>query len=774
MYRIITLFLLTIFLLRPALSQDITIEGEVIDAATGNPIEGCEIISGQYGTISNALGKFLLSGTLTEPVTVRHIAYEPQTIDLTEFPTLISLNLILLQGESISVYGALRTQSLLESDGGITVISKRDIDQNSEPHFQGLMDNIPNLNWAGGSSRPRYFQIRGMGERSQFAGDGPPNYSVGFSIDDIDLSGIGMSGLTFDANRIELFRGPQSSIYGPNALAGFIVLRSNDPGSERDGFVSITGGNANTLNLGTAFNLLTGNQLKARLSAYRGYNNGFQHNEYLNSHTTNERMETMGRLKVHWAPSPKLDLKTTLLYVKLDNGYDVWSPDNAGFTTYSDNPGKDTQELRAGILRFEYELLPSLNVYSISGVSISDMVNSYDGDWGNDAFWAGSPYNFDPVVEGWSYDFFDRVARLRETVTQEVRIVHTNSSETLHLIGGVYLKNLVESDDAEGYLFGGDESELESEFNLQNTSFYGQIDYALMPQLTATANFRVGQRKTDYEDDKSTSFSMSDELNGGKVALLYSLNERQMIFVNTARGFKAGGINQHPRILDANRPFSPEYVDNYEVGFRGISNRGMLSILAFYTKRMDQQVSLSSQQDPTDPNSFTYYIGNASNGHASGVELEFNRELNSLFKLTGSLGLLESNTEEYTFEVAPGQFVSLGDRAFAHAPHYSYRLGLGYKVNDKLDLNASISGKDEFYFSESHDQHSEAYNLVNTRITYSLNEKIDISAWADNIFDTKYATRGFYFGLEPPIYEDKLYMSYGDPLHFGFTLKYNY
>ncbi|MCF7922178.1 MAG: TonB-dependent receptor [Candidatus Marinimicrobia bacterium] len=772
MYRFTT-FLFSILILQSILfSQEIAISGKVIDAMSNKPIAGCEVFAGNSGTITNEFGEYVLAAPQDGHLNFKHIGYEPLSLPVSKIPHVLQLVPILLQGEAVSVYGSLRTQSLLESEGGITVISRREIIQTSEPHFQTLISNIPNLNWAGGSSRPRYFQIRGIGERSQYAGDGPPNYSVGFSIDDIDLSGIGMAGLTFDVNRIELFRGPQSSIYGPNALAGFIVLRSVEPDPREKGYLTLSIGNANTVNMGTAFNLLSGPKFKARLAAFRGYNNGFQYNEYLDDHTTNERVESMGRLKFIWSIQPNLLLKLTLLSVNLDNGYDSWSPDNAGFVTYTDNPGQDDQTLRAGAFRAEYRVSPRTTLHSISSISRADMEYSYDSDWGNDEFWAADPYNFDPDVEGWRYDFFDRVDRLRDTKTQELRIVQSSQNDLIHFIGGAYYKDLTENDAAEGYLFGGDESALESEFHLTNRSLYAQIDYSPFKKITLTSNMRVGLRNTDYADDKLTIFSVDDQLNGGKIAILYKLNPRNTGFINAARGFKAGGINQHPRILEINRPFSPEYVNNYEIGYRGISNRGMFSLLGFYTRRIDQQVSLSSQQDAMDPNSFTYYIGNASEGTVYGFEMEFKRSFDQGLSFSGSLGLLESKTQEYSFEVAPGEFVSLGDRAFAHAPSYSYQLGVQYEVNSQLSLRTSISGKDSFYFSESHNQQSQPYSLINSGVTYAWSKSLEVSLWGDNLLDTRYATRGFYFGLEPPNYPEKLYKSFGDPRHYGLTIKY--
>ena len=49
-----------------------------------------------------------------------------------------------------------------------------------------------------------------------------------------------------------------------------------------------------------------------------------------------------------------------------------------------------------------------------------------------------------------------------------------------------------------------------------------------------------------------------------------------------------------------------------------------------------------------------------------------------------------------------------------------------------------------------------------------------IKSWVNNIFDKRYAIRGFYFGLIPPDYREQLWKSFGDPRHFGFTLNLNF
>jgi outer membrane receptor protein involved in Fe transport len=132
--------------------------------------------------------------------------------------------------EEVVVTATLRKQTLLDTPVSITVLNDRTLQDAGRQHFEDVLAAVPNLNWAGGTSRPRFFQIRGIGEREQY--EGAPNPSVGFLIDDIDFSGIGMPATLFDVGRIEVLRGPQGMRYGANALAGLIVMRGQEPADE--------------------------------------------------------------------------------------------------------------------------------------------------------------------------------------------------------------------------------------------------------------------------------------------------------------------------------------------------------------------------------------------------------------------------------------------------------------------------------------------------------------------------------------------------------------
>ena len=89
--------------------------------------------------------------------------------------------------DEIIVTATLRSVSLEELPGSASVLNDRALHDAGQQHFEDVLPLVPNLNWAGDTSRPRYFQIRGIGELQQY--QGAPNPSVGLLLDAIDFSG---------------------------------------------------------------------------------------------------------------------------------------------------------------------------------------------------------------------------------------------------------------------------------------------------------------------------------------------------------------------------------------------------------------------------------------------------------------------------------------------------------------------------------------------------------------------------------------------------------
>jgi outer membrane receptor protein involved in Fe transport len=276
--------------------------------------------------------------------------------------------------DEIIVTADFRGRTAYELPSSVTVLSAEFIEEAAVQHFEELVNVVPNLNWSGDGHRARYFQIRGVGELEQY--QGAPNPSVGFIIDDIDFSGIGTIATLFDVGSVEVLRGSQGSRYGANALGGLIYMRSTEPSAERNGRLRLGLGEDDAVTLGAAFGgaLNDDETVMFRLSAQQYQSNGFRNNPYLGRKDTNNRDETGVRFGLSFEPGSSSEGRLSLLYSKVDDGYDAFSLDNT-YTMLSDKPGEDAQESIGASLRFDWDDIGNGSLTSVTALASSDIIN---------------------------------------------------------------------------------------------------------------------------------------------------------------------------------------------------------------------------------------------------------------------------------------------------------------------------------------------------------------------------------------------------------------
>lgn len=642
----------------------------------------------------------------------------------------------------------------------ISALSEEMLNASAEQHFEEVINQIPNLNWAGGSSRPRYFQIRGIGELDQY--EGAPNPSVAMIIDDIDFSGVGMMATLFDVAQIEVLRGPQSARYGANAIAGMINVVSRDPGADTELNSQLMLADYGTWSTGVSVSGALGesSDVLGLVSVHQYNNDGFRDNRYLNRDDTNGRDEFTAKAKLHWQLNDDTKLKFTALSADMDNGYDTWALDNT-YITLTDKPGKDSQQSDAFAARLE-QSGDAFDTVFIATFTDIDAEHSFDGDWGNPDYWG---------VNG-PYDFTSDTQRQRETNTQEVRFLSKPLSQDQDFawVIGLYRQSLEENNDIEEFYNGFIYRALESEFEATTTSLYAQAEWQLSKDTDISISLRNETRDAEYTDTTLVFFNPEDTMNGGNLSLRHQLSEDSLVWASVSRGYKAGGFNISLSIPVGLREFQPEYLWNYEVGIKGQTMKGALdySVSLFSMEREDVQISTSEQLDPNDPLTFIYLIDNAAEGYNRGIELDSVLSLDENWSLQFNLGYLDSKIDEYI-----GADQILSGREQAHAPNYTANLALDYRNEDGWFGRIEMNAKDGFYYSYSHQQRAESSELVNLKLGYE-EEFWSYYFWARNVFDEKYTVRGFFFANEPPDWENKLYTRLGDPRHMGVTIRYRY
>lgn len=664
--------------------------------------------------------------------------------------------------EELIVTADWREQAAAELAANVSVLDAGTLEDAGVQHFEDVMLLVPNLNWSGETSRPRFFQIRGIGEREQY--QGAPNPSVGFIVDDIDFSGIGMVATLFDVEQVEVLRGPQGTRYGANALAGLINVRTRDPGDEFSLNSKIEIGSDGLASGGIAFGGPLGDGDATYRVAVQGYqSDGFRDNTFSGRSDTNGRDELTTRAKLSWVAGSDWDFDATAMHVDLDNGYDAWANDN-GFVTRTDDPGMDSQRSSAGALRAQWSGNPNFDFISITTIADSDIEVSFDGDWGNDAFW------------GVPYDFTSATARKRKTWAQELRWLSQPGAElfsgTTSWVAGIYWLSLEERNDVLEFYNGAVFRELGSDFGADSLAVFGQLDTELGPRTALSVGLRSERRDASYADTDTVAFSPTESMAGGHASLTHELNDELTWFGSLVRGYKAGGFNIGPSIPVDRREFGAEALWSLETGLKGRWRDGRLSgtLGVFYSSRRDQQVSTSLQIDPQDPLSFVFFTDNAAEGYNYGIETEFAWQLNGSWWLDGSLSLLRTKYDRFDSPTA-----ALAGREQAHAPSYQFALGAIYRSPSGFFARVDYQGRDAFYFDDSHDQRSESYELAHVRVGYEW-ERWSASVWARNVFDETYAVRGFYFANDPndPLFLPQLFTRLGDPRQAGVTMSYRF
>jgi len=659
--------------------------------------------------------------------------------------------------ERVIVSGDFRQTTLDQLSASATILDQERLRSRQPSHIDSVLNSIPNVNFAAGASRGRFVQIRGIGERSQFAE--PINPSVSFIVDEFDFSGLAAAGLIFDTKQLEVYRGPQATLYGTGALAGAVKLSSNDVGSDAPDYVEARIGNKESYRIEGA----TGDDINTdwgyRVALVHNRSDGFVENTFLNRSDTANIDETALRFAVEGSVDERTTLALTYRWYDIDNGYDAFSLDNDN-KTLSDEPGFDEHQTHAVSARSTTNTAAG-DFILIATHASHNIAYGYDEDWTFTGF------------HPWGYTSFDAYYRDVETQTGEMRFVSSDSAALFDGMTdwtiGVFYKS-TEENLLRQYTYL--DSDFASEYTPTTTAIYAQTESRLNENLVLVAGLRVENYDFDYADNNQLTRAFDTTMVGGKVALQYTQGDH-FYYGSISRGYKGAGFNPDSRVNDNQRFFDEEYNWNYEIGVKGpLLTPDLIARAAiFYMDRKDTQVSdfdVITRDDGTA--GFVDIIDNADLGTNKGAELELSWIASDAWQLDASVGYLSATFEGYT--LADGTEVS--EQRQAQSPKWTANLYSEYTLTDNMLWRVDVDYKSEYRFSDGHDVTSPSTTLVNSEIVV-LHGDWQTSLWVQNAFDREYYTRGFGGFSNDPRDEyafDEPYYQIGNGRQFGVTVKY--
>ncbi|HTY92503.1 MAG TPA: TonB-dependent receptor [Steroidobacteraceae bacterium] len=684
----------------------------------------------------------------------------------------------------------LRDKPAAAVPASVSVLDSTTLQAAGLQHFEGVLNLVPNLNWSGDTNRPRYFQIRGIGELDEY--QGAPNPSVGFLIDDVDFSGIGTVGTLFDMDQVEVLRGPQGTRYGANALAGLIAMRSAAPADQFGARVELSGGDYDTRSYGA---MVTGPVASLdsafRIAVQQYTSNGFYHNAYLGRDNTDGDHELTARLRWRFEPANDLRLDLALFEIRINDGYDAWDiADNR--TTESDQPGQDRQDSAAGSLKAAYAALGPATLTFIGTFANSHIRYAYDSDFGNPDLWTAIIQSQDPTLcqsdSPCQYRYTDSQLRERRTHTLEARLANTVPAGVNWLVG-VYQLDLRESlaDTSQG-IYAPDPNDVYptqvttySRFHSVNTAVFGALDGQWAGRWFWSLGARAERRSATYHDHSIDlynpdppphDFAPVNQMWGGNAALEFQSAPGQRLYVSVGRGYKAGGFNLGVGLPPGQLQFEPESDVNVETGYKVDLPAQRLRVNAdvFYTHRSGLQLQTGEQLQPDDPTTFVLYNVNAPGGRNYGLESDLAWRPADLIELGATVGLLNSRYHGLTLDGAV-----LPDRALPHAPSWQGSVSATLHGQGGLFLRADVTGRGSFYFDlPALDPYaSEASVLLNLKAGVNR-EHWSADLWVRNVMNRSYAVRGFYFGDVPLQFNAQQFVQLGAPRQAGATVSYSF
>jgi iron complex outermembrane receptor protein len=576
----------------------------------------------------------------------------------------------------------------------------------------------------------------------------------------------------FQIDSIEFLRGPQSTLFGRNALGGVIQLNSKKPSNQVEFDGTATFGNYDLQEYSMSFSSpLVEDKLYLSIGGQYSEREGYTDNDFTGN-DVDDRESSFGRGQLLWTPDDQTEVRFTLYGERSRDGGFVLS-DLDGLkadphTINQDFEGKADRNIRSGALTWDFDG-DEIEVTSISSYQSWDIVETSDLDFS--------------AIDG----VRRRTSESQQYFYQEVRVasaedtgVQLGEDATLTWLAGV---SLFDSDSTRqsandfrpggaGILFdpaavGVDTSS--GDFNDLGIGVFGQTTLTL-GQLDLTGGLRYDREQKDADllrtfetggfvfPTGGGTHDRTDEEWLPSFAATYRWTEDLMTYASATRGFKAGGFN-----LDAPAgliEFGPETSWAYELGAKSSWLEDTLSVnlALFYIDWEDMQLSQFDSM-------VGGFVTNAGESESKGVELEAAYRPIEQLEIFGSVGYTDTEFDEF---VDPFGIDATGND-LPFAPETTWNIGAQWTSQIGQDMRFYARGEYVSVGSFAYDPgnvETESYELANFRAGIGgTNWRIE--GWIRNAFDAEYVP----IALQPsPVDRTVFVGENGAPRTYGITL----
>jgi iron complex outermembrane receptor protein len=582
-------------------------------------------------------------------------------------------------------------------------------------------------------------------------GSSPSNPAITTFIDGVpQLNANSSSPTLLDVQQIEFVRGPQSALFGRNALGGVINVNSVKPAFTKwTGSADALFGNSSAFDFrGSASGALIPDTLAAGAAISYAARDGYTHNG-----PTDNDLDSRGAFAVKgqllWVPAKNWTTRVIVSGERDDDG-DYALNDLAQLR---ETPHQSARDFEGHTDR------------SIFGTTI---LNEHKGRLFTLTATTGFVRWATEDSTDLDYSIMPLVVRQNNEeafqFTQEVRVSSVeprklNDRATLRWQGGAFLFTQNYQQDAVNtiapFVFSQDVgvpvrqyspvADLE-DFGL---GLFGQGTVTLNENLDVIAGLRFDHEsknadlKTFFDPALAPpSVLVADDSFSHvspQVAVAYRLDPKRTVYGTVGGGFKAGGFN--PASPAGNEVYGEEKSWNFEGGYKALLWNDRLSVAgsAFYIDWNDLQLNVPNLSVPGQ-----LFISNVGGASSKGIELEATARPMPGVDLFGSFGYTNARFSDGSTALG----LDVSDNEIPNTPKVTFNLGAQYGRAMSFGTvygRADVVVYGAFKYDELNTEGQESYALTNLRFGARRNVFF-AEGWIKNLFDTNYIPVAFAYG----------------------------
>lgn len=678
-----------------------------------------------------------------------------------------------------------REERLQDTPIAVTALAGEDLASRSVIAMADLGGFVPNVSMyagAGGSGGGANLStfIRGVGQ-SEFLFTVDPG--VGVYVDGIYYPrSVGSTFDLLDVERVEVLRGPQGTLFGKNTIGGAVSVTSSKPSGRTDGFVELTYGQFNRIDLRGAFEApLVEDKLAMKVAASTQNRDGYGRRiDFFTGKTVSrpgDIDQAAARLALRFTPSNDVTFDVAADYsrwrqqsvpnqlLSFDQSLSVvptlWNIFVASpvpmseaflaprrFSSYATGPNRNDLDMWGISGTLAWDVSAAATVKSITAYREMKARFGRDGDGGpvdyiaTDNSQKQHQFSQEFQLTGETGDkrlkwvlgafYFDEFGRDTNDV-----VLASGFFNAFESLPGPIDGSPITAPTAPGGAGNPINVALDLDFDILNEiriksyAAFGQASYALTEALNLTVGARYTHEKKDYTLEHTriasgvpiiplTTVGKSWGSFTPMASMDFRLSPQVLAYASFSRGFKSGGFNGRPTVTNTPPvPFNPEKVTAYEFGLKtDLADRKLR--LNFATFWNDYTNIQLSRVKANDAGLLVLDLGNAGDAEVKGFEVELQAKPVPALIVSAGLGYTDF---KYT-KLAPGVTDITLNTKQPFVPKWTGNASIAYTVplsaQNSLELRTDLVYKSRAYLDPTNvvELRQDGYALVNARITF--------------------------------------------------------